>query len=424
MNVDMRTGTRKDSPQILEVMCRAFNRDESSPRYPSLKAMAERAPDHYQVLTVDGRVAAVVHIARHVLRVGRSTVVKGDVGHVSVHPDFQGQGYGSGLMRHCVEWMRAKGYDISRLGGFARFYARFGWEHFPRRYYEFIIDEVKAGARRLSPDEVYQMPDRYPGEVRPFDETKDNLARWEVGERFNHNRSGSLVVARPARPSGKPSKAAANPLHVVYEREGRLLGYVSANEYPEEVSPFEAKITISDFAYDMDEPLAAGLLVKRILLTAHERGVSRVTARIPFDPRVVAAIRDAGINVSLRELHSSLASNMIQVIGLASTLDHVRPELEARLASGAFSDWRGEVTLSVREQQAVIRAAGGRISTREGEGRGARIVLGHADMVSLLFGVRAFDELMAASDAGLEPAERGVMCTLFPRQFAASGPWG
>ena len=425
MNVEMRTGTAKDSDQILEAMCKAFHHDESSSRYATLKALAKNDAESFQVLAAHGRVIAVVRVCAQNLRTGLGAVVKGDVGHVSVHPDFQGKGHGSALMRHCVKWMRENGFDISRLGGLARFYSRFGWERFPRRYVDFVIKEVKAGASILSPQEVYRLPDDYPGELRPYDDARDRLGRWEVSELFNGNRPGSLVVARPKTPAARKSQTEPNPLQMVYERDGRILGFVSATEYPEDVTPFEAKITIGDFAYDLDVPLAAELLLKHILLTAYERQVLRVSARIPFDPRVISAIRDAGISADLKELHSSVASNMIQVINLASTFEHLRPDLEARLASGAFRDWDGEFIFAVGgRQEAVLQATHGAVYVTQEALSDARLDLSHADLVALIFGIRSFEELPAAHSFDLDPQERGVLCALFPRQAAASGPWG
>ena len=103
--------------------------------------------------------------------------MKADVGHVSVHPDYQGQGFGSALMRHCVKWLRHAGYDIARLGGLVRFYSRFGWERLPRRYFEFPIREVKAGAQTLAPQKVLRLPEGYPGEIRPYNDGRDRLGR-------------------------------------------------------------------------------------------------------------------------------------------------------------------------------------------------------------------------------------------------------
>lgn len=425
MDAVARTGTPEDSDHILEVMSRAFKHDESSPRYLTLKALASHNADRYQVLALDGRVIAVAHIGLDRLRVGRAHVVKGDVGHVSVHPDLQGQGYGSALMRHCVNWMAENGCDISRLGGFAGFYAKFGWEPFPRRYVEFRIQDVKAGPRVLSPDKLFALPGDYPGVLRPYDDHVDRLERWQVYERFNANRSGALVQDRPAEPSGKPGKPAEdNPLRVVYERDGRMRGYAFALWRDEENSAFEAQVTIGDMAYDTDEPMALNLLLRHILLEAHARGATRITARIPFDAGIVADLRRAEINADFRELHASVASNMIRVVNLSSTLARTRTAFVARLGGGSLGDWRGALTFVVGEEQVTWRIDRADIESVGGPGDGVRVELGHAEFVALLLGVRSFGETLASHERRLGPVERGVLSVLFPRQPAASGPWG
>ena len=135
---NIRCGTAGDAEDIFEVMAKAFRVEENSSRWHSWRSLATNQATQFRVLEIDGRIISVALISPQRLRVGRNCeIIKGDVGEVSTLPEFQGKGYGSALMRDVVEWMRKNNYDMSRLGGYAGFYSRFGYVPFPRRFVEF-----------------------------------------------------------------------------------------------------------------------------------------------------------------------------------------------------------------------------------------------------------------------------------------------
>src|SRR5204863_9681591 len=128
----LRPATRDDIPTIVDIECRAFQRDSADHR--------RRVEQHLQhewsecvLLQESGQIVASAHVARQWLRVGRCAVLKGDVGHVAVPPELQGRGYGTTLMQQLIPFMAANGFHVSRLGGLMKFYARFGYEPFLRR---------------------------------------------------------------------------------------------------------------------------------------------------------------------------------------------------------------------------------------------------------------------------------------------------
>ncbi|MBM4084645.1 MAG: GNAT family N-acetyltransferase [Planctomycetes bacterium] len=420
-----RAGTPEDSAAILDVMSKAFRFDESHAKWPTCRQMAYEEPHTFRVVESSGRVVSVARIHREELRVGRCAVVKGDVGHVSTHPDFQGRGFGSRLMRDSVRWMRENGYDISRLGGLVKFYSRFGWSPFPRRYVEFLITDVKAGASTLSPTEALRPLKDFRGVVRPFDAASDQT--YELRYRFNENRTGAYFLKPPApfsRRSAPRIPSGSDPLRLVCERDDKLLGYVFGHEYPHEVSPFEAKITIGDAAFDLDEPQAVEALLKRILLTAYERGVQRVTARLPFDPTLCAIMTRSGIGFTLQELHSAVASNMIQTINLHSLFSRMAGELEARLTACGVARWTDGLVVAANEQTVLLDWQDGRLAVRNATEARDAVALDQAVLLSLVFGIRSFEEVAPLLRHPLPPARRMALSVMFPRQPTASGPWG
>ena len=78
------------------------------------------------MLVREEQIAGAVLVRREEIQVGRAVVPKADVGEVCIAPDCQGEGLGTALVRMTVEQLRAEGVPLSRLGGYRRFYERFG----------------------------------------------------------------------------------------------------------------------------------------------------------------------------------------------------------------------------------------------------------------------------------------------------------
>ena len=151
MDYEIRPGTPQDADQITEVIVDAFEVDLDSPRLPMWRGMCRSVPHEFRVMTLDGRLVAALRVHEAWIQVGKCTVRKGDSGEVSVRTELQGRGLGSALMKDALEWMRADGYHMSRLGGLMSFYSRFGYEPFLRRFVEFSVDEMQGGKRSISP---------------------------------------------------------------------------------------------------------------------------------------------------------------------------------------------------------------------------------------------------------------------------------
>ena len=156
--LNFRGGVAGDAEAIFEVMGKSCRVEKNSDRWHSWYNLAVRDAQRFRVLEADGRITGVALITHERLCVGSCEIIKGDVGEVSVLPDFQGKDYGSALMRDVVQWMRDNDYDISRLGGYSIFYRRFGYVPFPRRLVEFPIEPANAGANIISVEEAILLP--------------------------------------------------------------------------------------------------------------------------------------------------------------------------------------------------------------------------------------------------------------------------
>jgi predicted N-acetyltransferase YhbS len=411
-----RSGVADDTEAIFEVMVRAFNVDENSDRWHSWHKLAVRDAQRFRVLEVEGKVVGVAIIKPERLCVGSCEIVKADVGEVSVLPEFQGKGYGSALMRDVVQWMRDDDCDISRLGGSAIFYRRFGYVPFPRRSVVFPIEPVHAGADIVSVEEIFRPPEGLPGKVRPYDASRDAVRKDELHHVFNKGRSGSIV--RDFDPNAKlPNRPSSpNPLRIVYEADGIVEGYLFAGDDGR---------SIGDVAFDPSCPDAFVGLMKQILHVAAERGVNSSSSCLPFDAAVLPILTGANIAFTLIERQGGRASNMIQIVHLASLLSKITPDLESRLRSSSVADWRGEIEIGFENQRVGLRVANGAVTTDVPVGDGVfRMQTDQAALMKLLLGILSFEEAPIFDRGSLHPSTAAVLSAWFPRQLTASGPWG
>ena len=414
--LNLRSGVADDAEAIFEVMEKAFRVEKNSDRWHSWYNLAVRDAQRFRVLEVDGRIAGVALITHERLCVGSCEIIKGDVGEVSVLPEFQGKGYGSALMRDVVQWMRDNDYDISRLGGYSIFYRRFGYVPFPRRLVEFPIEPANAGANIISVEERFRPPEGLPGKVRPYDASRDAVRRDELYQMFNKGRSGSIV--RDFNPNAKlPKKPSApNPLRIVYETDGIVEGYLSAGDDGR---------SIGEVTFNPSCPDAFVGLMKQILHVAAERGTNSVSSCLPFEPAVLSILTGANIAFKLIERQGGHASNMIQIVNLASLLNKITPELESRLRSTSVADWRGEIEIGFESQRVGLRVGNGNITASVCVGDEAfHMQTDQGTLMKLLFGILSFEEADIFDRKSITPSAAAVLSAWFARQCTASGPWG
>ena len=435
---NIRCGAADDAEGIFEVMAKAFRVEENSSRWHSWRSLATNQATQFRVLEIDGKIVSVALISPQRLRVGKSCeIIKGDVGEVSTLPEFQGEGYGSALMRDVVEWMRNNNYDMSRLGGYAGFYSRFGYVHFPRRFVEFSLESVKAGASTISAEEMYCPPEGLPGIVRSYDADYDSIRKDELYQIFNGERSGAIVrdfdpkSVKSRRQNAKVPTTLHDPLRLVYEVDGIVEGYLFATDYGQDVTPFEAHITIGDIAFNPARPDAIEGLLKQILHFACGRGIKRVTARLPFDTAVLSALTQAKITFKLEELQGAYATNMISIINLESLFRKISPELTARLRASTVGNWQKfasqdvfDVEIGFENQRVGLGVSDAGVSISQTNNATIQLITDQATLMKLIFGIISFEEAVIANREDIDSFGVALFSTWFLRQPCASGPWG
>ena len=134
MSADIRTAKAQDSDTIFEILRAAFQLESRPNGIEPARRMSQNDFASFLLLEEYGQTVGLVHIGRHRLQIGRSAIIKGDVGHVAIRPHLQGKGYGTKLMQNTIRFMGENGFHVTRLGGLMKFYSRFGYEPFQRRH--------------------------------------------------------------------------------------------------------------------------------------------------------------------------------------------------------------------------------------------------------------------------------------------------
>jgi predicted N-acetyltransferase YhbS len=416
-----RKALKSDADGIFRVLASAFELEEGTLKWQNMRGAAYGGTESFLVLYKNDEIIGTVMISSHWLRVGSARVLKGDVGEVAILRDLHGKGFGTLMMQECIRYLQENGFHLSRLGGLNRFYAKFGYVPFPRRYYEFLLTGVHAGASVFTPEQMVTLSPEEEKLIRFYHPQKDWQKRNELYDSFNENRSGSMIEWHGSPPtSGVPDP---NALRFVYEEDGNVEGYLFASEYPYEPSPFEAKVTIYDIAFNINKPKALATLMRYNLRESVKRGAQRVTARLPFDPLVQKTLTDGVIYYSLQELQSAIASNMMLVLDLQEILKTISSELTRRIVNAPYFK-PFSVQISINEQTATLAIDKASVSVVDIESPNANVTCDMTAFLRWLFGLNGFSEWQVGTNHSLNNEQAQIFSMIFPQQPCASGVWG
>jgi predicted N-acetyltransferase YhbS len=415
----LRAATPDDIPVIAEIECRAFQHDSADDRRRAERSLQHAWPE-YVLLDEDGQSVATAHVAWQWLRIGRCSLLKGDVGHVAVPPELQGRGHGTTLMAQLIPHMAASGCHVSRLGGLTKFYRRFGYEPFPRRYVHIPVPRLDGSLKGQPWSGMLALAPELARRVRPYHPARDHAAVHRLRYQFDATRSGQRVIA--AEPSGT---AAGDPdpagLVWVYD-DGSVRGFLRGALGLVHAGDAASSYRLDDLVYAAACPEAVEALVKTLMQRAQDRAPTTMSCRLPYDETLFAALTAANIAFEVVESHPAADGNMMRVLNLPETLRAVEAELSDRLQALPQLPWEGTVKLVLPEGAATLRIGPEGVRVAPDNGSDFSITASQAEFLKWLFGIAGFAEF--PQSAALPPAQRLVLACLFPRLPCASGPWG
>jgi len=249
--------------------------------------------------------------------------------------------------------------------------------------------------------------------------------RHARGEESLCSRSAEIYMGYPASKRLCESFDAGS-FHIVFEEDGEAAGFIRGYEFGEDVSEFEAPLTLCEVEYMPEKPYVLQSLIAYALNHALDKGIDRVTARMPFDQRIIDVLAQMPLRFQLIETYGGASSNMLQIISLKSLFGKLIPELESRLKASALCNFHCSLEIGIGKAQVLIKSAGGKLTVPETGNSGTRLVLSEGHMLNLVLGLSSVAEIkhIISGIEKLSPAELDFLNILFPRKLVFSGNWG
>lgn len=419
MSLLFRPAQSADVLELVDIEVRAFNRDTPQERASKESEIAHEM-GNYVVLEENGAIVGCARVGKDWLYVGRSQILKGEVGHVAVKPERQGQGIGTKMMQHIVEHMRREGFHLSRLGGLMKFYSRFGYEPFLRRYVHIPVPRLEKELRGHRWRDLLDFSDPFLAYVRPYHPQRDYEAVHHLRYRFDAFRSGQYVMEpQPAAPtSGEPDPQG---LCFVYD-DGEIRGWLQGSLSLVHAGDPAPHYCVNALAYDKSAPHVVGALVKAMMQRAQNQAPTTLICRLPFEEALFNALQAAHIAFEVVEMRQAADGNMIRVINLPALLEAVTEELTERLSGLKPLPWEGIIKFRLPQEEAALSICSQGVQLCEEAACDYQIEATQADFVKWLLGIVGFMESPQATQ--MPVSLRFLLGCLFPRIPCASGPWG
>ena len=353
-------------------------------------------PGDLRVVSVDDHVASMMLLLRRPLRVGRAVVNGAIVAPVATHPDHQGKGYCSAVMRDAVAYMKTHEVDLSILWGVPWLYPRYGYS--PAMVRTELV--VKPTQPPVAATDSYS--------VRPLAEMDIEA----VTQMYHANTATQTCteVRSPAQWEWRPSSATVVQ-EVVTDGAGAVVGYWSLGT--DWGRPCAHEVGVAT-------PEACGVVFNRLLEAAKAKGVTEFPCLLhPAHPFTRFAFHHGG-EVRIR---SGGGAGMARVINLRSLVRAMAPEFDQRLHHTELHDFEGTLTI-VSEDTVVLHIDQGQVSVTEDTGGGGfQLSLPLALLNPLITGYLASCEVLRrphVTVTGGKPARR-LIEILFPAGWPSGG---
>ena len=350
--------------EMIELQCRVFRPDGHERYSQYVRTDPSYRYDQSRVVVVNGQIVSTLRVWEREMRIGSIAVPMGGIGGVGTHPDHQGFGYATALMKDTIPYMRTVGYDVGVLFSAipCAFYRKLGWASVPSAGF-------RVNRRQTIGLEATEW------RVEPFDEGRDLEAAIALYDRHNAEQSGSLVRTRSYWESG-PARLRDILPTVVARRGDRLGGYLN-------FQVDEASVNILEVAYDRTHPQALTALVSHLLQVCEQEGVEDLHGHIPHrHPLVDLLVEGTAGDIFL----TGDSTMMLYAANLPSLLRRLLPELQTRLDMSNQKFAPVSICFAVNEQEAGLRLReDGTLQTLDSDEGAMRLALpGHLFWRALL----------------------------------------
>jgi predicted acetyltransferase len=277
-----------------------------------------------RVAKVDGKIASMMMLKRRQLRIGTAVVNGAFVAPVATHPDCEGMGYCSAVMRDAIRFMKSEGFDMTILWGNPWLYPHYGYSP------AMVRTEVVVEPRQAD------LPEMKAYEFRPF-----AAADLKQVTRIYHSNTATKTCAEVRSPTmweWKPGGSKAG-LQVLTNKRGKVIGYLALGT--DWGRPCAHEIGVLN-----DE--ASKVILDHVLGIARSKGLKEFYCIIsPDHPFARFAFwSDCEIRIG-----SGGGAGMVRLLNLATFLTKMEKEFERRLNRSELHD--KECTLGISSDEGI-----------------------------------------------------------------------
>ena len=384
--------------EMIDLQCQVFRPDGQERYQQYVRTDPSYRYDQSRVVVVNGRIVSTLRVWEREMRIGSIAVPMGGIGGVGTHPDHQGAGYATALMKDTITYMRKVGYDVGVLFSAipCAFYRKLGWASVPLAGFQ-VTRRRNIGLGETG------------WRVEPFDEVRDLGDCIALYDKHNAEQSGSLVRTQSYWESG-PARLREILPTVVARCENSLGGYLN-------FQVGEKSANILEVAYDRTQPQALTALVNHLLQVCEREGVEELHGDIPHRHPVVNLLVEGTAGDTFLAGNSAM---MLYAANLLSLFQRLLPELQARLDAANQNFKPVSVCFAVNDQEVGLRLLeNGTLQTFDSDKEAIRLTLpGHLFWRALL-GESSWEQLEPTLHQGgisVEAKLSALLSILFPQR--------
>ena len=384
--------------EMIELQCRVFRPDGQERYQQYVRTDPSYRYDQSRVVVVNGEIVSTLRVWEREMRIGAIPVPMGGIGGVGTHPEHQGIGYATALMKDTITYMRTVGYDVGVLFSAipCAFYRKLGWASVP-------LGGFRVTRRRNIGLEETEW------RVEPFNEGRDLEASITLYDNHNAQQSGSLVRVRSYWESG-PARLREILPTIVARRENNLGGYLN-------FQVGEKSVNILEVAYDRTHPQALTALVGNLLQVCEREGVKELHGNIPHRHPLVDLLVEGTAGDTFLTGDSTM---MLYPVNLPSLFQRLLPELQARLAAANQTFAPISICFAVNDQEAGLRLLDdGTLQTFDSDEGAIRLALPRHLFWRALLGESSWTQLeptLHQQGIAVETEIASLLSILFPQQ--------
>ena len=384
--------------EMIDLQCQVFRPDGHERYSQYVRTDPSYRYDQSRIVVVNGQIVSTLRVWEREMRIGSIAVPMGGIGGVGTHPDHQGVGYATALMKDTIAYMRTVGYDVGVLFSAipCAFYRKLGWASVPLGGFR-VIRRQNIGLEETE------------WSVGAFDERRDLEDCIALYDKNNAQQSGSLVRVRSYWESG-PARLREILPTVVARSENNLGGYLN-------FQVDEKSVNILEVAYDRAHPQALTALVSHLLQVCEREGVEDLHGHIPHRHPLVDLLVEGAAGDTFLTGDSTM---MLCPVNLPSLFQRLLPALQVRLDAANQTFAPISIRFAVNDQEAGLRLLdNGTLQTFDSDGAAIRLALPGHLLWRALLGESSWGQLeptLHQQGIMVEPEIALLLSILFPQR--------